>query len=76
MDQWLAQADCAESPNRRALLQAALREASARFCAESTTTPIPVHEETLSSEFPHRITSSGLKIIEVALADRDKSLVG
>jgi D-amino-acid dehydrogenase len=42
LDQELAQSLIARKlPNGRALLQAALRAASARFCTESTTTPFP-----------------------------------
>jgi len=36
---------------------------------------VPVHEDRLSDEFPSRITKAGLRIIEIALADRDQSLV-
>lgn len=36
---------------------------------------IPVHEDALASGFPHRVTSAGLKIIELALADGETSLV-
>jgi N-acyl homoserine lactone hydrolase len=36
---------------------------------------VPVHEDRLSAEFPSRITKAGLRIIEIALADSDQSLV-
>ena len=36
---------------------------------------IPVHEDALANNFPHRVTSKGLKIIEVALGDGERSLV-
>ncbi|CAM5788705.1 N-acyl homoserine lactonase family protein [Castellaniella caeni] len=37
---------------------------------------IPIHEERLKDTFPSRITSDGLRITEICLADGDESRVG
>ena len=36
---------------------------------------IPVHEEALAQVYPHRVTRHGLRIIELALAEGQASLV-
>ncbi len=37
---------------------------------------IPVHEDRVASVYPHRTTATGLRIVELALADGATSLVG
>ena len=41
-----------------------------------TSRVIPIHEERLGEVYPSRITSTGLRVTEIALADGEKSMVG
>ena len=50
-------------------------DAMVKIVGGETRRVIPVHEDALSQVYPHRVTQHGLKIIELALADGQASLV-
>lgn len=50
-------------------------DAMVKLVGGETRRVIPVHEDALAQVYPHRVTRHGLKIIELALADGQASLV-
>ena len=50
-------------------------DAMVKLVGGETRRVIPVHEEALAQVYPHRVTQHGLRIIELALADGQASLV-
>jgi N-acyl homoserine lactone hydrolase len=50
-------------------------DAMVKLVGGETRRVIPMHEEALAQVYPHRITQHGLRIIELALADGQASLL-